>query len=560
MSIASQCPSCCDCPVPVVQWDSVSASLAKFGFSEYGTPSSPPKRYLTTEYTGSWTRAGDTITFNGFENRDEFTGANTASGTITTAAGDCAFVQGLDFNPDGAGTDTCNGVSVSIFEEGISINCDRDRNVNAVFSSEILSSTQINWPGCSEYSTSGTGVWTLTNENTTANLRSNAQTLFPAFDDDWNDTVGSFANTGTDELDYVARKSRYRIRLPVPKVRTGKCYRIDWVERFVPEAGAGLTSAAVFERGVYRPIVTVTGDGTGCEMVAVMSSGGGVASLRVLNPGSGYTTATITVQTAVNGGTTSTGWTATVANGQVAAATGGSTGNYLPTATVFGGGGTGATATFTMDETGGIASVSTSPGSGYNTSLGIIISRKITGFVDADILPVYGTETAKCAEWDGTTLAGEWVVREVADGGHALTSIEVVHGGSGFVATPTVTITGGGGSGATATATVSGGAITAIALTNPGSGYTSNPLIRLSYYGSETVLFAAHFGTETEYADGTEPPGAIPKGYVDGETRTYPVIGDTGTAPWKYFELPVPTTDGTTTVQNVRAVCDCSSC
>jgi hypothetical protein len=455
------------------------------------------------------------------------------------------------------------------------------------------------------------------------------------FDDDWNDTAGSFRNLDGDSL--ALRQSRYRIRLPVPKVRTGKCYRIDWVERFVPEAGAGLTSAAVFERGVYRPTVTVTGDGTGCEMVAVMSSGGGVSSLRVLNPGSGYTTATITVQTAVNGGTTSTGWTATVANGQVTAATGGSAGDYLPTGAITGDG-TSAAITFTLDDTGGIASASTTAGSGY-TSMTLTITPKVSGSVAADVLLLFGTETAKCAEWDGTTLAGRWVSRlPIAAGGDPLTSIEVVHGGnylpivsfsggngtgaaataamsadgkitsitvtnggSGYTGTPsvtvirrgsggsvtaatatatvsggvvtgvtvvtqgnylpTLTISGGGGSGATATVAMStSGAIASVALTDPGSGYLTNPTLTLSYYGTETVLLAAHFGTEAEYADGTEPPGAVPVGYVDGVVRTYPVLGDTGTAPWKYFELPVPTADGTTTVQNVRAVCDCAPC
>ena len=43
--------------------------------------------------------------------------------------------------------------------------------------------------------------------------------------------------------------------------------------------------------------------------------------------------------------------------------------------------------------------------------------------------------------------------------------------------TPTITLSGGGGYGATATATVSGGAITAINVVNPGRGYTSAPTV-----------------------------------------------------------------------------------
>lgn len=53
-----------------------------------------------------------------------------------------------------------------------------------------------------------------------------------------------------------------------------------------------------------------------------------------------------------------------------------------------------------------------------------------------------------------------------------ITSIQLVNGGSGYSATPTVTITGGPGSaGATATAVVANGVITGITVTSPGTGY-----------------------------------------------------------------------------------------
>lgn len=52
--------------------------------------------------------------------------------------------------------------------------------------------------------------------------------------------------------------------------------------------------------------------------------------------------------------------------------------------------------------------------------------------------------------------------------------------GSGYTSAPAVSITGGGGTGATAVAEISGGAVTAIRLTNPGSGYTSVPTVTFS--------------------------------------------------------------------------------
>ena len=56
----------------------------------------------------------------------------------------------------------------------------------------------------------------------------------------------------------------------------------------------------------------------------------------------------------------------------------------------------------------------------------------------------------------------------------AITAIKITDGGSGYGSTvPAVTITGGGGTGATATATISGGAVTGITVDNDGSGYES---------------------------------------------------------------------------------------
>jgi hypothetical protein len=410
--------------------------------------------------------------------------------------------------------------------------------------------------------------WYYYDEYTTALLKTNAVAALPVYDNDWNDTAGSIAETDAGEVAIAIRESSYRIRFKIPKVNTGKNIRASWVERFIAEAGVGITSVDVYARGVYRPTVTIGAPPSGgvqARAIAVMSSTGTVSSIWILNPGSGYVSApTVTVQAATGGGTSSTGWTATLTAGQVSAIASGSAGDYRPTLAFTGGGGSGATATCTVDATGGIAAVSlTAGGSAYTSEPTLTITPKVSGSTAADLLIHMGSETAKCAVWDGTTLGGKWVKREVADAGHALTSIEVVHGGTGFTTAPTVTITGGGGTGATATASVSGGVITGITIGAAGTGYKTNPTITLSGGGGTgggTVLLAAHFGTETEYADNTQPPGTLPLGYVDGVVRTYPIIGNTGTAPWKYYEIAVPSSDGTTLVANVRTVCDGSTC
>ena len=69
-------------------------------------------------------------------------------------------------------------------------------------------------------------------------------------------------------------------------------------------------------------------------------------------------------------------------------------------------------------------------------------------------------------------LQGNW------SSGIILTGFKVLSGGSGYT-TPHVTISGGGGTGATATARVSNGVVIGVVLTNPGSGYITQPAVTL---------------------------------------------------------------------------------
>lgn len=68
------------------------------------------------------------------------------------------------------------------------------------------------------------------------------------------------------------------------------------------------------------------------------------------------------------------------------------------------------------------------------------------------------------------------------DGGR-LTAITVTNGGTGYTDV-TVSFTGGGGSGATAEAVLSAGVITDIVITNPGSGYTTAPTVVITDAGA----------------------------------------------------------------------------
>lgn len=65
-----------------------------------------------------------------------------------------------------------------------------------------------------------------------------------------------------------------------------------------------------------------------------------------------------------------------------------------------------------------------------------------------------------------------------------ISAVHVTNGGTGYTTAPTVAITGGGGTGATATATVSAGVITGVTITNPGSGYTGTPTVAFTGAGT----------------------------------------------------------------------------
>jgi hypothetical protein len=69
---------------------------------------------------------------------------------------------------------------------------------------------------------------------------------------------------------------------------------------------------------------------------------------------------------------------------------------------------------------------------------------------------------------------------ESAAGGDNVSAVSVVSGKTRYLEVPAVTFSGGGGSSAAATASISGGAVSAITVTNTGTAYTSVPTVAIA--------------------------------------------------------------------------------
>jgi phage tail sheath protein FI len=82
---------------------------------------------------------------------------------------------------------------------------------------------------------------------------------------------------------------------------------------------------------------------------------------------------------------------------------------------------------------------------------------------------------------------------------NAVTAITVTNQGTGYTSAPTVALTGGGGTGATAVAVLGTGAnatkVVSVRVTNPGTGYTSAPTVAFSGGAGSGAAATASYGT-----------------------------------------------------------------
>ena len=97
----------------------------------------------------------------------------------------------------------------------------------------------------------------------------------------------------------------------------------------------------------------------------------------------------------------------------------------------------------------------------------------------ANVALLYGNTTSGVYTTNQTI--GLFLVNaaEMSAGSDNVTAVSVSTGGTGYLEVPGVAFSGGGGSSAAATASISGGAVSSIAVTDTGAGYTSTPTVNI---------------------------------------------------------------------------------
>jgi len=237
--------------------------------------------------------------------------------------------------------------------------------------------------------------------------------------------------------------------------------------------------------------VTITGNGTGATATATVGANGAVTGFNITNPGSGYSAATVTISPITGIGAGATADAVVSASGVVTAINVdlGGAGYTAPVVGISGGEGTGAAAT----AYGGVDVVTlTNPGTGYTfPTVDFDLPDGPDGVkaMAHAVLDTNGAVTAIVVDQPGSgySFAPNVVIRDgtifdpilPANKGATATATLYIQTvvldtfGAGYTSAPTVDITDPTGSGATATAVTDAGAVTAINLTAPGSGYVT---------------------------------------------------------------------------------------
>lgn len=233
----------------------------------------------------------------------------------------------------------------------------------------------------------------------------------------------------------------------------------------------------------------------------------GIASVKVGNPGSGYTSPpAVTIDPPPLGGNQATA-IASMGVAQTSVTSGG--GGYIypniPTATISGGSGSGATATVLLTP----------------FTVGSVVVDTPATTVSYSSVP-----TVQFSGGNGTGATGTAILS-----GGEVTQISVQVNGTGYSSVPTVTLAGGGGLGATAIALLdSVGAFGGATVSVNGSKYTSPPAVTVSGAGSPTaavqfasVLNGSLTSITTNTVQITGGPSPASAGYIGGSSPSFTI-------------------------------------
>jgi hypothetical protein len=164
-----------------------------------------------------------------------------------------------------------------------------------------------------------------------------------------------------------------------------------------------------------------------------------------------------------------------------------------------------------------------------------VTGKAVAGLALKDTVYAGSVHFLKSIPLSNSLIASSSLTNVAASGG-AITAIAVATPGSGYSSAPTVAISGGGGTGATATAALgSGGAsgtVVTITVTAPGSGYTSNPTVTLSG-GGFTVAATVGTVTKSPIVAATRLPALVQD---LGDTGLGLTPGSNGFDPCKLYE------------------------
>ncbi len=244
-----------------------------------------------------------------------------------------------------------------------------------------------------------------------------------------------------------------------------------------PNAGSGTGYLTPPTVRIDPPQCMTLGSRAGCSQATGTATvaGGEVTAVTLTNAGAGYTT--IPAVTLVSGGTVVTGTIMNQGSGYTVA----------PNATISGGGGTGATASTTIDPvTGKLLSMTiTNPGSGYNAQPVVAIDPPSTlaasGLVTLSADTVgsvsivnggqYPVGTVPTVTFDVPPPNVQAVISATPFGGICCI-YTIVNGGTGYTTAPTLTISDSASptaNGATAVANVTNGVVTSVTPTATGT-------------------------------------------------------------------------------------------